>query len=88
MRHRTDFYDHDKDGNQIDYTVEFTVTPYDKGDYYQPPSGGEVRDIRVYRKKNIKNLFNELELMCADDVTNELDKMIDEAIEKEIERHN
>ena len=88
MRHRTDFYDHDKDGNQIDYTVEFTVTPYDKGDYYQPPSGGEVRDIRVYRKKNIKNLFNELELMCADDVTDELDKMIDEAIKKEIERHN
>ena len=88
MRHRTDFYDHDKDGNQIDYTVEFTLTPYDKGDYYQPPSGGEVRDIRVYKNRNIKNLYNRLELMCADDVTDELDKMIDEAIEKAIERHN
>ena len=88
MRHRADFYDHDEGGNRIDYTVEFTVTPYDKGDYYQPPSGGEVRDIRVYKNRNIKNLYNRLELMCADDVTDELDKMIDEAIKKEIERHN
>ena len=87
MRRRADFYDHDEDGNQIDYTVYFTVTPYDKGDYYQPPSGGEVRDIKVYKKKNIKNLFYELELLSAVDVTNELDKMIDEAIEKAIERH-
>ena len=77
MKHKADFYDHDKDGNQIDYTVEFTLTPYDKGDYYQPPSGGEVRDIRVYKR----------ELMESGDVTNELDKMIDEAIEKEIKRH-
>ncbi len=78
MRHKADFYDHDEGGNRIDYTVEFTVTPYDKGDYYQPPSGGEVRDIRVYKR----------ELMESGDVTNELDKMIDEAIKKEIERHN
>tara|TARA_R100000329_G_C7575447_1_gene203818 strand:- start:127 stop:363 length:237 start_codon:yes stop_codon:yes gene_type:complete len=78
MKHKADFYDHDEGGNRIDYTVEFTVTPYDKGDYYQPPSGGEVRDIRVYKR----------ELMESSDVTNELDKMIDEAIKKEIERHN
>mgnify|MGYP003113000229 FL=1 len=78
MKRKADFYDHDKGGNRIDYTVEFTVTPYDKGDYYQPPSGGEVRDIRVYKT----------ELMESGDVTNELDKMIDEAIKKEIERHN
>ena len=78
MKRKADFYDHDEDGNRIDYTIEFTVTPYDKGDYYQPPSGGEVRDIRVYKR----------ELMESSDVTNELDKMIDEAIKKEIERHN
>lgn len=77
MRRSADFYDHDEDGNQIEYTVFFTVTPYDKGDYYQPPSGGEVKDIRVYKR----------ELMRADDVTDELDMMIDEAIEKWIERH-
>ena len=78
MRYKTFFYDNDKDGNQIDYTVEFTLTPYDEGDYYQPPSGSEVRDIRVLKND---------ELMWADDVDDDLDKMIDEAIEKEIDRH-
>ena len=80
MKRRVDFYDHDEDGNQIDYTVYFTVTPYDKGDYYQPPKPTVPLDAdESYFIDN---------LMCKDDVTDELDKMIDEAIEKAIERHN
>ena len=78
MRYSTFFYDSDEDGNDIQYTVDFSVTPISKGDHYQPPSGGEVRDIRVYKR----------ELMESGDVTDELDKMIDEAIKKEIKRHN
>jgi len=79
MRYSTFFYDSDEDGNDIQYTVDFSVTPTSRGDHYQPPSGGEIRDIRVLKNN---------ELMWADDVNDELDKMIDEAIEKEIERHN
>tara|TARA_R100000742_G_C4274864_1_gene95047 strand:+ start:1555 stop:1788 length:234 start_codon:yes stop_codon:yes gene_type:complete len=73
--YKIDFYDYEEDGTQIDYSVEFSVTPEDKGDYYQPPSGGEVIDIRLYKNDDLMN---------ADDLDDELESLMMEEINQEL----
>ncbi len=73
--YKIDFYDYKEDGTQIDYSVEFSVTPEDNGDYYQPPSGGEVIDIRLYKNDDLMN---------ADDLDDELESLMMEEINQEL----
>ena len=71
--YKINFYDYEEDGTQIDYSVEFSVTPEDNGDYYQPPSGGEVIDIRLYKNDDLMNdLDDELESLMMEEINQEL----------------
>ena len=41
-----------------EYTLKYTASPYDRGDYMNPPSGGDVEDIE-WKQKSMTILDNE-----------------------------
>jgi hypothetical protein len=70
---------------EVEYSLTYTSSPYDRGDYWNPPSGGDVEDVEWKQKSMtiFDNEGDEIAFSLNEEEREEISKLANTAMDRE-----